>query len=54
MSEKIKVFELAPELGLKPLELVTKLKEIGVVVKSHMSELEDDQVAQIKAHLTKK
>ena len=54
MSEKIKVFELAPEFGLRPLELVNKLKEIGIVVKSHMSELTDDEVEKIKAHLSKK
>ena len=54
MAEKVKVFELAPEFGLRPLELVNKLKEIGISVKSHMSELSDDEVTKIKAHLSKK
>ncbi|MFH1223131.1 MAG: translation initiation factor IF-2 N-terminal domain-containing protein, partial [Pseudomonadota bacterium] len=54
MSDKIKVFELAPELGLRPLELVAKLKEIGVDVKSHMSEISKEDAERIKEHLTKK
>ena len=37
-----KVFELAKELNLKPLELVEKLREHGIVVRSHMSDLTDE------------
>lgn len=54
MSEKIKVFELAPELGLRPLELVAKLKEIGVIVKSHMSEISEKDAENVRKHLLKK
>jgi len=54
MTEKIKVFELAPELGLRPLELVTKLKEAGIEVKQgHMSELSGEDVDKIKAYISK-
>ncbi|HAZ12460.1 MAG: translation initiation factor IF-2 [Bdellovibrionales bacterium GWA2_49_15] len=42
-----KVFELAKELNLKPLELVEKLREHGIVVRSHMSELSDDDAVKI-------
>jgi len=53
-NKKITVFELAPEFGLRPLELVNKLKEVGIVVKSHMSELSEEEVEKIKAHILKK
>ncbi|MBT3236135.1 MAG: translation initiation factor IF-2 [Bdellovibrionales bacterium] len=39
-----KIFELAQELGLKPLELVEELKANGFIVRNHMSVLEDADV----------
>ncbi len=46
---KIRVYELARELNIKNKVLLDKLKEMKVVVSSHMSSLEDDVVAIIKA-----
>ncbi|MBI2522088.1 MAG: translation initiation factor IF-2 [Bdellovibrio sp.] len=42
-----KVFELAKELNLKPLELVEKLREHGIVVRSHMSDLSEEDATKI-------
>ena len=38
---KIKVYELAQEIGVKSAEILTILKNKGIEVKSHMSVLED-------------
>jgi translation initiation factor IF-2 len=54
MAEKIKVFDLAEELGIRPLDLVKKMQEIGIDVKSHMSSVEDADAEKIKKHLSKK
>jgi translation initiation factor IF-2 len=45
MSEEsgIKVYELAKELQIDSISLLDKLKELDIVVKSHMSSLEPDQ-----------
>ena len=48
---KIKVYELAQEIGVKSAELITLLKNKGIEVKSHMSVLEDGQVEDIRKTL---
>ncbi|MGB0454857.1 MAG: translation initiation factor IF-2 N-terminal domain-containing protein, partial [Bacteriovoracaceae bacterium] len=41
-----KIFELAKELDLKPLDLVEKLKAEGFSVRNHMTSLADEEVAK--------
>mgnify|MGYP004461592943 CR=1 FL=1 len=50
---KLKVHELAKELGMESKELITKAKEIGIEVTSHLSSLEEEQVNKIKNILKK-
>ncbi len=50
---KIKVHELAKELGLQSKELVDKLISLKYNIKSHLSTLEDDEVEKIKKQLKK-
>ena len=51
---KIRVYELARDLNMKNKELLDKLEELNVTVRSHMSSLDDDTVAQIKSNLLEK
>ena len=44
-----KVYELANELGIGAIELVEKLKSLGLNVRNHMVSLSDDEVARAKA-----
>ena len=46
---KIKVYELAKELGLTNNELIEKLKSVGVEVKSHLSVIDDEIVSKVKS-----
>lgn len=48
---KIKVYELAQEIGVKSAELLALLKNKGIEVKSHMSVLEDGQVEDVRKTL---
>lgn len=41
-----KVFELANEIGVGAIELVEKLKDMGLNVRNHMVTLQDDEVAK--------
>ena len=50
---KMKVHELAKELNMQSKELVDKLVELKYDVKSHLSVLEDEDVAKIKKQLKK-
>lgn len=45
---KLKVHELAKELGLESKELIKKAKEVGIEVTSHLSSLEEEQIEKIK------
>lgn len=45
---KLKVHELAKELGLESKELIKKSKEVGIEVTSHLSSLEEEQIQKIK------
>jgi translation initiation factor IF-2 len=42
-----KIFELAQELDLKPLDLVEELKANGFTIRNHMSVLEDAEVEKV-------
>ncbi|HHI88049.1 MAG TPA: translation initiation factor IF-2 [Candidatus Cloacimonetes bacterium] len=46
--DQIRVYELARELKISPQALISILRTLKVKVKSHMSHLEDDTVAQVK------
>lgn len=41
-----KIFEMAKEIGIGPLDLVETLKSLGFNVRNHMTELSDDEVAK--------
>ena len=51
---KIRVYELARDLNMKNKELLDKIEELNITVRSHMSSLDDDTVAEIKASLRDK
>ena len=46
---KLRVHDLAGEFGISSDELVNMLRQLDVPVRSHMSELTDDQVARLRA-----
>ena len=48
---KIRVYELARELNMTNKALVDKMSQLEIPVKSHMSSLEDETVAQVKGAL---
>lgn len=53
----MKVFELAQEYQIDPKVLLNHLKELGVFVSSHISILDDEEVAKVRAtiaHIQKK
>ncbi len=45
---KVRVYELAKDLNMTNKQLLNKMKELKIQVKSHMSSLEDDVVKTIK------
>jgi translation initiation factor IF-2 len=49
----MRVNELAKELQLENKELIAKLKEMGLEIKSHASTLTDEQVKKVKDRLVK-
>lgn len=48
MTENIKVFELAKQMGMETIRLMDKLREFKIPVKSHMAELDEALIEQIK------
>ncbi len=48
---KIRVYELARDLNMTNKVLIDKMGQAGIAVKSHMSSLDDDAVAQVKEAL---
>jgi len=50
---KIRVYELARDLGLESKDLVDFLEELGADVKNHMSTLEDDIAELVREHFSK-
>jgi translation initiation factor IF-2 len=51
MSESIKVFELAKELDIKALDLIDRVKPLGLQIKNHMASLSDEEVEKIRSFL---
>jgi translation initiation factor IF-2 len=49
--EPLKVYELAKEFGIAPLDLVEKLKTLEINVKNHMSELTDSDAEKARSVL---
>ena len=47
---KVRVYELAREIGIQSKELVEFLEELGADVKNHMSTVEEDIAEMIKDH----
>ena len=45
---KIRVYELAKELGMSSKDLIEKMKELDLNVSSHMSSLESEEAKMIK------
>ena len=49
--EKVRVYELAKELNTTSKRLMEKLAEVNVVVKNHMSLLEDHELDALYKHI---
>ncbi|MDZ4676176.1 MAG: translation initiation factor IF-2 [Oligoflexia bacterium] len=47
--DNIKVFELAKQLGMETIALMDKLREFKIPIKSHMAELDDNLLQQIRS-----
>ena len=47
---KIKLYELAKEMDIPSKELLEKAKSIGIELKSHLSALSDEDVANLRKH----
>jgi translation initiation factor IF-2 len=50
----VKVYELAKELGIPPLSLVERLKDLRIQVKNHMSDLSPQDVSAARSALGKR
>ncbi|HEX5830138.1 MAG TPA: translation initiation factor IF-2 N-terminal domain-containing protein, partial [Gemmatimonadaceae bacterium] len=46
---KLRVHEMASEFGISSDEVISLLRSMDVPVRSHLSQLSDDQVARIRA-----
>ena len=51
---KIKIHEIAKEIGLTSKEVIEKAHELGIEVKSHMSGVEKQEAERIKSAIAKK
>ena len=51
--EKIRVYELAKQLNVSTKDLMNKLRESKIEVKSHMSTLDKDQISKVKSFYEK-
>ena len=51
---KIRVHELAKELGKENKDIISALQKIGVEVKSHMSNVEEEEAGRIRAAFARK
>ena len=45
---KIRVYELAKELGIDNKDLITRLEKLGIAVKAHSSSLEEDDAQRVR------
>src|SRR4051794_22543985 len=50
---KVRLYELAKDLGLANKELVEKVRALGIDVKNHMSNLDVEEAARVKRALDK-
>jgi translation initiation factor IF-2 len=50
---KVRIYELAKDLGMQNKDLVARIRALGIEAKNHMSNLEVDDVARIKRALDK-
>jgi len=48
MPAKVRVYEVAKELGLPARDLVDKIQSAGIAIRNHMSVLETDDVQRVK------
>ena len=48
---KIRVYELAKELGLDNKEILAKLRTLNIPVKTHMSVVPEDEIVRVKKSL---
>ena len=46
---KVRVYELAKDLNMTNRELLDKIRDLDIEVNSHMSSLDEDEVANIKS-----
>ncbi|MEW6055276.1 MAG: translation initiation factor IF-2 [Bdellovibrionota bacterium] len=51
--QKVKVYELAKELGIDSMTLLDKLKQLDIDVKSHMSSLGTEEVKAVRDQIAK-
>lgn len=51
---KKRIHELARELNIESKEIIQRLNQMGITVKSHMSTLEDSEIENLLQHLGKK
>src|SRR5215813_6846974 len=52
-AQKVRVYEMAKDVGLSNKDLVDKIRGLGIEVKNHMSALEPDDVARVRRALDK-
>jgi translation initiation factor IF-2 len=52
-TAKIRVYELAREIGVPNKELISKIRALGLEVNNHMSSLDSDEVGRVKRSLEK-
>ncbi len=53
MAGKVRLYEVAKDLGLANKDLVAKVRALGIEVKNHMSNLDTEDVARVKRALDK-
>src|SRR5579859_7034972 len=53
VAGKVRLFEVAKDLGLANKDLVAKVRALGIEVKNHMSNLDVEDVARVKRALDK-
>ncbi len=51
--QKVRVYEVAKDVGLTNKDLVDKIRALGIEVKNHMSALDPDDVARVRRALEK-
>ena len=46
---KVRVYELAKDLGLESKDIISKAADMGINIKNHMSTLENDEIGKLKS-----